>query len=1132
LSCALSSHTILIKADIKAERQREMVIQEETISVPVAFPMRGGEGPQSYSQNSTLQQKIVEAAKERVEKAIEDSLEFTNPSFFRTSKTLCMADFGCSTGPNTFLAMQNVMEAAGLKYQSQNQADDHPPLEFQVFFNDHVSNDFNTLFRNLPSSSKYFAAGVPGSFHNRLFPKASLHIGHCSYALHWLSKVPEEVMDVNSPAWNKDTIHPTGLSKEVEQAYKAQFQNDMETFLNARAHELVGGGLLLLTFPCVPDGFVNSQMYFGFNNDLLGHCLADMANEGLISKEKVESFNIPIYNPPVKVLEASVKRNAYFSVERFESIANGKNILPDLPYRTMSVRAVMEDCIKAHFGEEITNSVFERFAKKLSHEIYAEKVAPENIFVVLKRVKFNQQHQQTESPTEIKRGKMASQDTVPSKSWAMNGGDGPNSYAQNSFLQKSVVDGTKGLISDGIAEKLDFMNSNFDSSGLFVIADFGSSVGPNTFFAVANIIEAVEQTHQSQLPNAPPLDFQVFFNDVTDNDFNTLFKTLPSHGKYFAAGVPGTFYGRLFPKSFLHFGHSSSALLWLSKIPEEIVDPNSPSWNKGSIYCSGTNKEVLLAYSNQFQRDMDAFLNARAQEIIGGGLMAILIPALPENVLMSQIKLGLFYEFLGSCLADMGVIGEEEVDSFNIPMYFSSSKEMEEIIKRNGHFSIEAMDPFEPHMIRKELSVEVSISVFRAACEGVLKGHFGNEEIVEKIFQYTTQEFAKRSIFDGLTHESVVLAVMEDCIKAYFGEEITNSVFERFAKKLSYEIYADKVAPENIFVKSVVDTAKRMISEGIADKLDFTNSNNFDTLSSFVIADFGSSVGPNTFFAVANIIEAVEQKHHSQLPDAPSLNFQVFFNDVTDNDFNTLFKNLPSHPKYFAAGVPGTFYGRLFPKSFLHFAHSSSALHWLSKIPEEIVDPNSPSWNKGSIYCSGTNKEVLLAYSNQFQRDMNSFLNARAQEIIGGGLMAIIIPALPENVLMSQIKLGLFYEFLGSCLADMGVIGDEEVDSFNIPMYFSSSKEIEEIIKSNSYFSIERMNPFEHPMIRKEFSVEVSILAFRAACEGVLKGHFGNEGIVEKIFQYITQEFAKRSIFDGLTHESVVLSVLLKRNVD
>jgi indole-3-acetate O-methyltransferase len=167
------------------------------------------------------------------------------------------------------------------------------------------------------------------------------------------------------------------------------------------------------------------------------------------------------------------------------------------------------------------------------------------------------------------------------------------------------------------------------------------------------------------------------------------------------------------------------------------------------------------------------------------------------------------------------------------------------------------------------------------------------------------------------------------------------------------------------------------------------------------------------------IMEAVEQKYHAQLQNSPPLEFQVFFNDVTANDFNTLFKTLPSYQKYFAAGVPGTFYGRLFPKSTLHLAYSSYSLHWLSKVPQEVVDTKSPAWNKGSIQCSGTAKEVAKAYSAQFKTDMDNFLNARAQEIIGGGLMVIIIAGLPDGILMSQTVAGIFNDFFGSCLIDM-----------------------------------------------------------------------------------------------------------------
>ena len=87
------------------------------------------------------------------------------------------------------------------------------------------------------------------------------------------------------------------------------------------------------------------------------------------------------------------------------------------------------------------------------------------------------------------------------------------------------------LMNEGIKDKLEFISPCSDSSNIctFRIADFGCSVGPNTFLAMEKIIEAVEQKYHAQFQNSPPLEFQVFFNDVTANDFNTLFKTLPSY---------------------------------------------------------------------------------------------------------------------------------------------------------------------------------------------------------------------------------------------------------------------------------------------------------------------------------------------------------------------------------------------------------------------------------------------------------------------------------------------------------------------------------------------------------------------------------------------------------------------------
>ena len=230
----------------------------------------------------------MEAAIEKINEVIANHFDINALSI--SPNAICIADLGCSTGPNTFRAMQNLVEAIKLKYISKGGNTKIP--DFIVFFNDQVSNDFNTLFKSLPPNRQYIAAGVPGSFHGLLFPKASLHFIHSSSAVHWLSNIPMDVMDEGSPAWNKGRIFYTNAPKEVKDAYATQFAKDMESILFARAQELVSGGLLTLFLSGIPDIISNSDSHTGIEIEMIGSCLMDMAK--VVSKQSFDSFSFSL----------------------------------------------------------------------------------------------------------------------------------------------------------------------------------------------------------------------------------------------------------------------------------------------------------------------------------------------------------------------------------------------------------------------------------------------------------------------------------------------------------------------------------------------------------------------------------------------------------------------------------------------------------------------------------------------------------------------------------------------------------------------------------------------------------------------------------------------------------------------
>ncbi|XP_057948315.1 loganic acid O-methyltransferase-like [Malania oleifera] len=327
------------------------------------FAMNGGEGVYSYTKNSSFQREAASIVQEMIDEEIANKLD-VKTLISSTSNTFRLVDMGCSVGPNTFIAVQNVIDAMKKKYQSQCQSHGtiSQMLDFQVFFNDQASNDFNLLFASLPPERPYFAAGVPGSFHRRLFPSSSLHFAYSSIAIHWLSRVPKQVLDKNCPAWNKGRIHYTNAPREVVNAYEAQFAADMDAFFNARAKELLVGGMMVLIVSTVQDGM--PQKAFNGRCEVLGSCLVDMANVGLITEDQVDAFNLPMYSPSPIEMTKAIERNGCFSIERM--VLNKPTSWIKNPFAMqMHFRAGTEGLIAKHFGTKIIDELFDRFLKKI-----------------------------------------------------------------------------------------------------------------------------------------------------------------------------------------------------------------------------------------------------------------------------------------------------------------------------------------------------------------------------------------------------------------------------------------------------------------------------------------------------------------------------------------------------------------------------------------------------------------------------------------------------------------------------------------------------------------------------------------------------------------------------------------------
>ncbi|XP_044346408.1 salicylate/benzoate carboxyl methyltransferase-like [Triticum aestivum] len=330
----------------------------------------------------------------------------------------------------------------------------------------------------------------------------------------------------------------------------------------------------------------------------------------------------------------------------------------------------------------------------------------------------------------------------------MNQGQGKTSYARNSGIQNAA--------SALLPTKM-------------VVADLGCSSGPNAVALVSIAIDAIH-IHCLQFLQPPP-EVCVLLNDLPDNDFNTVVKSLvtlhqSNNEPIVATGiVPGSFYERLFTSGSLHLVCSSNSLDWLSKAPEDLTRNQIPAYDIDEHTRLERHPMVIEAYAQQFRKDFRSFLKFRAKELIPGGRIVV---SLVGDFLDSGViapKFSHMWEFIAQILSVMvseGVIDKAKFDSFYVPFYEPSDKELREIIQDEGSFSISEMRVHGPQSgVDSALMVPRRfVNTTRAVFEPIIVLHFGEvmDEFVRTLERRWSVEGIMQDDFTGSPRPRVAVS--------------------------------------------------------------------------------------------------------------------------------------------------------------------------------------------------------------------------------------------------------------------------------------------------------------------------------------------------------------------------------------
>ena len=226
-----------------------------------------------------------------------------------------IADYGSSQGKNSMVPIQVAIR--GLRHRlGRNRA-------ISVFHVDQPSNDFNALFevldvdpdRYVLDEPNVFPAAIGRSFYESVLPPGSVHLGWCSYAAVWLSRIPALIPGHFISFRGTDAVRAE---------FERQASQDWEAFLSLRARELRAGSRLIVVLPARTDDGSS-----GFENimDQANIVLAEMVADGAIMAEERVRMVLGAHPRRKRDLLAPFAEDGYFQHLTVEEVEMCK--LPD-----------------------------------------------------------------------------------------------------------------------------------------------------------------------------------------------------------------------------------------------------------------------------------------------------------------------------------------------------------------------------------------------------------------------------------------------------------------------------------------------------------------------------------------------------------------------------------------------------------------------------------------------------------------------------------------------------------------------------------------------------------------------------------------------------------------------------------